>query len=84
MMPKKEEQNMDTLVLLRRRNKIPTGGNKETKDGAGSVPPRNPSYIQLQNPDTIVDAHKCWLTEVDIAITWEALLVHDKYRSGCL
>ena len=31
---KKEDQNMDTLVLLRRENKIPMGGDKETKCGA--------------------------------------------------
>ena len=35
MMPKKEEQSMDTLVLLRRGNKIPTG-DTETKCGAES------------------------------------------------
>jgi hypothetical protein len=28
---KKEDQNMDALVLLRRGNKILKGGNKETK-----------------------------------------------------
>ena len=32
MMPKKEEeQSIDTLVLLRRQNKIPTKGDTETK-----------------------------------------------------
>ena len=35
MMPKKEEeQSMDTLVLLRRENKIPTEGDTETKCGS--------------------------------------------------
>ena len=33
---KKEEQSMDTLVLLRRGNKIPTEGDTETKCGAES------------------------------------------------
>jgi hypothetical protein len=31
---KKEDQSMDTPVLLRMGNKIPLGGNKETKCGA--------------------------------------------------
>jgi hypothetical protein len=31
---KKDDQSMDTLVLLRRGNKIPMGGVKETKCGA--------------------------------------------------
>ena len=36
MPKKKEEQSMDTLDLLRRRNKIPTEGDTETKCGAES------------------------------------------------
>ena len=39
--------------------------------------------IYSHQTDTIVDAHKCWLTRVryrNIAIIWETLLVHDKYR----
>jgi hypothetical protein len=31
---KKENLSMDTLVLIRRGNKIPMGGDKETKCGA--------------------------------------------------
>jgi hypothetical protein len=31
---KKEDQNMDTSVLLRRGNEIPIGGDTETKCGA--------------------------------------------------
>jgi hypothetical protein len=31
---KKEDQSVDTLVLLRKENKIPMGGDKETKYGA--------------------------------------------------
>jgi hypothetical protein len=31
---KKEDQSVDTLVLLRRGNKIPIGGDTETKCGA--------------------------------------------------
>ena len=73
MMPnKKEEQSMDTLVLLRRGNKIPTEGDTETKGGAESrdcvkdhpetTPHSDPSQKQLQNSDTIIDAHKYFLT----------------------
>ena len=31
---KKEDQSVDTLVLLKRGNKIPMGGNTQTKYGA--------------------------------------------------
>jgi hypothetical protein len=31
---KKEDQSVDTLVLLRKENKIPMGGDTETKCGA--------------------------------------------------
>jgi hypothetical protein len=33
---KKEDQNADISVLLRKGNKIPMRGNSETKSGAGS------------------------------------------------
>ena len=66
---KKEGQSVDTLVLLRRGNKIPTGGNTEPKYGAkaeGKAIQRLPHLgihpIELPNPDTIVDANKCLLT----------------------
>jgi hypothetical protein len=36
MLKKKEDQSMDTSVLLRRGNKIPIGGDPETKCGAES------------------------------------------------
>jgi hypothetical protein len=42
---KKEDQSMDTLVLLRRGEKIPMGGDTETKCGAeteGKVTQRMP------------------------------------------
>jgi hypothetical protein len=61
---KKEDQSVDTLVLLRRENKIPMGGVAETKFGAetegmtiqrlthlGIHPIKNPP-----NPDTVVEA----------------------------
>jgi hypothetical protein len=34
MLKKKEDQNVDTLILLRRENKIPMEGVTETKYGA--------------------------------------------------
>jgi hypothetical protein len=33
---KQENQSVDTLVLLRRGNKIPMGGDRETKCGAAT------------------------------------------------
>ena len=68
MPKKKEKQSMDTLVLLRRRNKIPTKGDTETKCGTETEGktiqglPHLGIIIQLQNPDTIIDAHKYLLT----------------------
>ena len=71
MRPKKnEEQRMHTLVLRRKESKTPTKEETETKYGAESKgkaiqrlpPPSNLSHILLQNPDTIIDAHKYLLT----------------------
>ena len=59
MMAKKEEkQDMDTLILHRGWITIPTG-DIETKgeaDSEGLTPPIDPSYIQLQNQNSIIDA----------------------------
>jgi hypothetical protein len=67
---KKEDQSVDTWILLRRGNKIPMEGVTETKFRAetesmtiqklphlGSHPINN-----HQNPDTIADANKSLLT----------------------
>jgi hypothetical protein len=59
---KKEDQNVDVSVLLRRENIILTGGNMETKCGAETerkghpetAPPGDPSHIQPPNPDLMV------------------------------
>jgi hypothetical protein len=63
---KKEDQSEDSSVLLRRGNKIHTGGNMETNSRAETqgktAPPGNPSHIQLPNPNSIVNAGKCLLT----------------------
>jgi hypothetical protein len=70
---KKEDQNVGASVLLRRVNKILTGGNMETKCRAEiegkaiqRLPPRGrgvggPSHIQPPNPDVTVDAGQCLL-----------------------
>ena len=46
---RKEDQSVDNSVFLRRGNKIPTGGNIETKCGAETegkaAPPGDPSQI---------------------------------------
>jgi hypothetical protein len=66
---KKEYQSVDASVLLRRGNKVCTGGNMETKYRAeteGKAIQRlphlgDPSHIELPNLD-IVDSRKCLLT----------------------
>jgi hypothetical protein len=54
---KKNEQIVDTSLLLRMGNKIPMEGVTKIKFGAG-----HPSHVQAQNPDTIAYARKCSLT----------------------
>jgi hypothetical protein len=68
---KKEDQSVDTSVLLRRGNKIPLGGDTETKCEAetegrqfGDCSTWDPSHVQSPNPDSVVDANKCLLKEV--------------------
>jgi hypothetical protein len=68
---KKEDQSVDASGLLRSRKKIPMGENMETKCGAETegkaiqrLPHPYPSHIQPPNPDLIVDARKCLLTEI--------------------
>jgi hypothetical protein len=73
MKPKeKKDQNMDDLVLLRRMNKMLTGGNMHedkvwSRDGRKghpeTSPPGNPSHIQPPNLESVVDARKCLLVE---------------------
>jgi hypothetical protein len=60
---------VDTLILLRRGNKIPMEGVTETSSGAETermtiqkLPHQGyPSQIQPPNPDTIADANKSLL-----------------------
>ena len=67
---KKEDQSVDTLIFLRRVNKIPMEGVTETKFRAETegrtiqrnAPPRDSSHKQPPNPDTIAYANKILLT----------------------
>jgi hypothetical protein len=67
---KKEDQSVGASVLLRKRNKIFTGANIETKCGAETEGKKiqrlphlgDPYHIQSPNIDTIVDVKKCMLT----------------------
>jgi hypothetical protein len=74
---RKTERSVDTLVLLRRGNKIPMGGGTERKlwrrkGHPETAPPGDPSHMQLSNPDTVVEAIKCLLTEA-----WYNCLLRD-------
>jgi hypothetical protein len=69
---KKEDQSVDTSLLLRMGNKIPMKGVTETKFGTETegrlrlpetAPPGDPSHKQPPNPDTIAYASKILLTE---------------------
>jgi hypothetical protein len=67
---KKEDQSVDTLILLRMGNKITLEGVTETKYRAKSegkiilrLPCLGSILIQLPNPDTTVYARKTLLTE---------------------
>jgi hypothetical protein len=58
---KKEDQSVDTSPLLRIGNKIPMEGVTETKFGAETAPPRDPSHNQPPNADTIAYTSKILL-----------------------
>jgi hypothetical protein len=88
---KKENQSLDALVLLRRENKILIGRNMKTKCGAeteGKPIQRlphlgiHPIYSHQTQTLLWMPRSECW-QEPDIAISWEALPVPDKYRSRC-
>jgi hypothetical protein len=63
---KKEDQSVDTLILLRRGNKISMGSHteKSVKQRMKERPYREcPTCpFHIPNPDTLVDAGKCLLT----------------------
>ena len=83
---KKEDQSADTLVLLRKGNKILKGRNMEIKYGAeteGKATQRLPHLwihpIYNHQTQTLL-----WMpTEPDMTVSWERLPVPNKYRSGC-
>ena len=62
---KKEDQSVDTSILLRRGNKIPMEGVTETKCEAESegmtAPPGDPFHRQPPNSDTIAVDNKSLL-----------------------
>jgi hypothetical protein len=88
---KKEESSVDTLILLRRRNKISMEGVTEAKFRAeteGRTIQRlpHPGTHHVNNHPTQTLLHMptrfCW-QDPDIAVSCEALLVSGKYRSRC-
>ena len=88
---KKEDQRVDTSFLLRIGNKIPMKGVTETKFGAKTkgwtiqrLPHLGIHPIYNHQTQTLLwmPTSACW-QEPDIAVSWEALPVPGKYRSGC-
>ena len=78
---KKEDRSVDTLILLRRENKIPMGGVAETKFGAETEGMtiqklRHLGIHSINNHQTQtlrqMPTRACW-QEPDIAVSWEAL-----------
>ena len=88
---RKEEQSVETSLLLRRGNKIPMEGVTETKFGAeteGVSIQRLPhlGIHPINNHQTqtlwLMPTRACW-QEPDIAVYLGPLSVPGKYRSGC-
>ena len=88
---KKEDQRVNTSFLLRIRNKIPMEGVTEAKFGAETkgwtiqrLPHLGIHPIIIHQTQTLLHmpAIFSW-QDPDIAISWEAMAVPDKYRSGC-
>jgi hypothetical protein len=88
---KKEDQSVDTSVLLRSENKIPMEGVIETKCGTetkGMTIQRlhHLGILSINNHQTQtllwMPTRACW-QEPDIAVSCKALPAPDKYRSGC-
>ena len=85
---KKEDQSMGVSILLRRGNKIFTGGNTETKGRAETegkaiqtLPHSgiHPIYSSQTRMLLWMQGSACW-QEPDIAVFWEALPEPHKYR----
>jgi hypothetical protein len=78
---KKDDQSVDTTLLLRIGEKYPW---KELQRTIQRLPPPGDgSHNQSPNPDTIAHASKILLRDPDIAVSCEAMPVPGKYRSGC-
>ena len=74
---KKEDQSVDTSILLRRENKIPMERVTETKCGAETegmtlqrLPHLGSHAIYNHQTHTFVDANKCFLTEACYSCLW--------------
>ena len=90
MKPKEKEDESVEASVLRRGNKILTGGNIETKCGAeteGKAIERLPHLgiysIYSHQTKTLLwmPGCACWW-KPDMAVSWEALTEPDKYRGG--
>ena len=88
---KKEDQSVDTSILLKMGNKIPMEGVIETKFGAeneGKAIQRlphlriHPIYCSQTPTRLWMPTRACW-QEPDIAVSWEALPEPNKYRGRC-
>ena len=89
---KKKDRSMDTSILLRRSNKIPTAGVTETKirdfESEGMIIHKLPHLvthpIKNQNTPTLLQMLRrfCW-QDRDKAVSCESLPVPGKHRSGC-
>jgi hypothetical protein len=88
---KKEDQSWDSSVLLRRGNKILTGGNMETKCGAdpegkaSQILPHLGIYpiYSGQNWSLFWMLQSAYLYQPDMAVSEVALPEPEKYRGGC-
>jgi hypothetical protein len=88
---KKEDQSVDTSLLLRMGNKIPMEGVTETKFGAETeektiqrLPHQGIHPICNHKTQTLLHmpARFCW-QDPDIALSCKSMPVPGKYRSGC-
>jgi hypothetical protein len=88
---KKEDQSVGTSILLRTGNKIPMEGVTETKFRAeteGRTIQRMPhleiylTYNHQTQTVLWILTWACW-QEPDLVVSWEALPVPGKFRSGC-
>jgi hypothetical protein len=88
---RKEDQSVDTLILLRRGNKIPNERSTETKCGAKTEGMTIHRLLHMeiypiysyQTQTLLWMPTRAWWQEPDVAVSWEALPVPDKYRGGC-